>query len=194
MSKSNNQGSSNPIGAFFPAELRQRLSEDLHLSGKAKRTHDGYIRAVRQLSDFAQCSPDEVDEMQVRQFFLHLKLDRGFAYGSLRVALSGVKFFFTVTCKRDWEVIRMLRLQNINALPEVLTIQAVHRLIAATTTQRMFVYFWTVYSMGLRLNEGLHLQVGDIEADSRKIIEDIFGKLPGEDDDDHAAGSPAKLN
>ena len=32
------------------------------------------------------------------------------------------------------------------------------------------------------------------EADSRKIIEDIFGKLPGEDDDDHAAGSPAKLN
>jgi len=175
MSKSNNQGSSNPIGAFFPAELRQRLSEDLHLSGKAKRTHDGYIRAVRQLSDFAQCSPDEVDEMQVRQFFLHLKLDRGFAYGSLRVALSGVKFFFTVTCKRDWEVIRMLRLQNINALPEVLTIQAVHRLIAATTTQRMFVYFWTVYSMGLRLNEGLHLQVGDIDA-ARGLVHIHRGK------------------
>ena len=155
----------NPLGEHFPAELRQRLSEDLHLTGKAKRTHDGYIRAVRQLSDFAQCSPDKVTETQVRQFFLHLKNDRNFAYGSLRVALSGVKFFFTHTCKRDWEVIRMLKLQNINALPEVLTIAQVHRLIAATTTKRMFVYFWTVYSMGLRLNEALHLQVGDICAD-----------------------------
>ena len=29
----------------------------------------------------------------------------------------------------------------------------------------MAVYFWTVYSMGLRLSEGLNLQVGDIDAD-----------------------------
>lgn len=163
MSKSNNNSNPNPTGKFFPAELRERLSEDLHLTGKAKRTHDGYIRAVRQLSDFAQCSPDQVTENHVRKFFLHLKNDREFAYGSLRVALSGVKFFFTVTCKRDWEVIRMLKLQNINTLPEVLTIEQVHKLIAATNTERMFVYFWTVYSMGLRLNEALNLQVGDID-------------------------------
>ena len=96
------------------------MSEELHLTGKAQRTHNGYIRAVRQLSDFAECSPDEVTEIQVRKFFLHLKNDRNSAYGTLRVALSGVKFFFTHTCKRDWEVIRMLKLQNINAPPEVL--------------------------------------------------------------------------
>ena len=28
----------------------------------------------------------------------------------------------------------------------------------------MAVYFWTVYSLGLRLSEGLHLQVGDVDA------------------------------
>ena len=234
MSQSKSKRAANPLGTFFPAGLRQRLSDDLHLTGKAQRTHDGYIRAVRQLSDFAQCSPDKVTESQVRQFFLHLKKDRKFAYGTLRVALSGVKFFFTHTCKRDWEVIRMLKLQNINTLPEVLTIMQVHRLVASATTKRMFVYFWTVYSMGLRLNEALHLQVGDIqserglvhihrgkgakdrciplpkstlllltttiylhltetaEADVRKILEDLFGKLPDEEDDD-AAGCLAKL-
>ena len=62
MSKSNHQDSSNPIGSSFPAELRQRLSDGLHLNGKARRTHDAYIRAVRQLSGFAQCNPDKVDE------------------------------------------------------------------------------------------------------------------------------------
>ena len=169
MSKSNNNSTPNPTGKFFPTELRERLSEDLQLTGKAKRTHDGYIRAVRQLSDFAQCSPDQVTENQVRRFFLHLKNEREFAYGSLRVALSGVKFFFTVTCKRDWEVIRMLKLQNVNTLPEVLTIEQVHQLIAASTTERMFVYFWTVYSMGLRLNEALNLQVGDIDGQRRLV-------------------------
>ena len=97
MSNSTPNSSVNPLGKFFPAERRLRLSEDLHLTGKAKRTHDAYIRAVRQLSDFAQCSPNQVTETQVRQFFLHLKNDRNFAYGSLRVALSGVKFYFTHT-------------------------------------------------------------------------------------------------
>ncbi|TWU58881.1 Tyrosine recombinase XerD [Rubripirellula tenax] len=164
MSKSNPQPPANPRGHYFPAELRQRLSDDLHLTGKAKRTHDGYIRAVRQLSDFAQCSPDKVTQTQVRQFFLHLKNDREFAYGSLRVALSGVKFFFTFTCKRDWEIFSMLKLQTAKTLPVVLTIEQVHRIMDATKTDRLFVFFWTVYTMGLRLNEALSLQVGDIDA------------------------------
>lgn len=116
MSNSNQPSRSNPLGQFFPEPLRQRMSEDLHLTGKARRTHDGYIRSVRQLSDFARCSPDKITETQVRQFFLYLKNDRQFAYGSLRVALSGVKFFFTHTCKRDCEVFRMLKLRNINTL------------------------------------------------------------------------------
>ena len=164
MSKSNPQPPANPRGHYFPAELRQRLSDDLHLTGKAKRTHDGYIRAVRQLSDFAQCSPDKVTQTQVRQFFLYLKNDREFAYGSLRVALSGVKFFFTFTCKRDWEIFAMLKLQTAKTLPVVLTVEQVHRIMDATKTDRLFVFFWTVYTMGLRLNEALNLQVGDIDA------------------------------
>ncbi|WP_338020202.1 tyrosine-type recombinase/integrase [Rhodopirellula sp. P2] len=164
MSNSSSNNPQNAPGVHFPESLRLRLSEDLHLTGKAKRTHDGYIRAVRQLSDFAGCSPDQVTEQHVRQFFLHLKNERNFAYGSLRVAFSGIKFLFTHTCKRDWEIIKMLKLQNITTLPEVLTIDQVHELIGSATTRRMFVYFWTVYSLGLRLNEALHLQVSDIDA------------------------------
>ena len=69
----------------------------------------------------------------------------------------------------------MLKLRNINTLPEVLTIEQVHRLIGSATTTRMFVYFWTVYSMGLRLNEALHLQVGDIDA-ARGLVHIHRGK------------------
>lgn len=164
-----------PLGHFFPAELQQKMSDDLHLTGKAERTRKGYIRAVRQLSDFAQKSPIDVTEQDARRFFLYLKNDLGFAYGSLRVALSGVKFFYAYTCKRDWAIFEMLKLQNITALPEVLTIDQVHAIVHATTTLRMRAYFWTVYSLGLRMNEALHLQVGDVDA-SRGLVHVHRGK------------------
>ena len=148
---------------YFNGPLYERMSEDLHLGGMSKRTHEGYLRAVRQLADFCKCSPDQITEDQLRKFFLHLKNVKEFASGSLRVAYSGVKFFYTRTCKRDWETLAQMRIKDVKSLPEVLTIEQVHQIIDCCTTQRMAVYFWTVYSLGLRMNEGLHLQIGDID-------------------------------
>ena len=71
---------------------------------------------------------------------------------------------YSVTCKRPWDIFSMLKLQNVQTLPEVITIEQVHQIIDTATTLRMKTFFWTVYSLGLRLNEGLHLQVGDIDA------------------------------
>lgn len=175
MSQTTPNGNEFPRGHFFPDDVRQKMSEDLKLTGKAERTQNGYLRAVRQLSDHARKSPAEVTEHDVRAFFLYLKDDLGFAYGSLRVALSGVKFFFAHTCKRDWQIFEMLKLQNVNAIPEVLSIADVFRLIAETNTPRMFAYFWTLYTMGLRLNEALNLEVSDIKTD-RGVVHIHRGK------------------
>lgn len=161
--------------SFVPDSLHQRFTEDLQLTGKAPRTQAAYLRAVRQLADHCRCSPELITETQLRQYFLHLKNDRQFAHGSLRVALSGIKFFYAVTCRRDFDTLSMVKLQNITALPEVLTAAQVHQIIDAATTQRIATYFWTVYSMGLRLNEGLNLHVGDIDA-ARGLVHIHRGK------------------
>ena len=153
---------------FFNGALYKRMSEDLHLGGLAKRTHLGYLRAVRQLADFCKRSPDQITEDQLRAFFLHLKNDREFASGSLQVAYSGVKFFYTRTCKRKWQTLVQMRIKGVKSLPEVLTIDQSHRVIDSCTTQRMFVFFWTVYSLGLRLEEARNLHVGDI--DSKRMM------------------------
>lgn len=153
---------------YFTGELYNRMSDDLHLAGMSERTHEGYLRAVRQLADFVKRSPDQITEDQVRKFFLHLKNERNFATGSLRVAFSGLKFFYTRTCRREWQTLAQMKIQNVRSLPEVLTIDQVHAIIDACTTQRMAVYFWTVYSLGLRLQEGLNLHVGDV--DSKRMM------------------------
>ena len=154
-----------PTSTYFTGPIGKRMSDDLHLAGVAERTRKGNLRAVRQLAEHAKCSPDKIDEEQLRQWLLHPKVDKQLAYGSLRVAFSGIKFFFTRTCKRNWKTLTDTKLQNIKSLPEVLSIDQVHRLIDACTTQRMMTYFWTVYSLGLRLEEALNLQVGDIDAE-----------------------------
>ncbi len=41
---------------YFNGLLYKRMSEDLHLGGMSKRTHEGYLRAVRQLADFCKRS------------------------------------------------------------------------------------------------------------------------------------------
>lgn len=160
---------------YFSGKLYERMSEDLHLAGMGERTHEGYLRAMRKLCEFCRRSADRITEPQLRKYFLYLKNDRKFATGSLRVAYSGIKFFYTRTCRRDWKTLASMKIQNVKSLPEVLTIAQVHQIIDHCRQPRMAVYFWTVYSLGLRLQEGLNLQVGDIDA-ARGLVHIHRGK------------------
>lgn len=164
-----------PKSTYFTGSLYSRMAEDLHLGGMSERTHAGYLRAVRKLADYCKTSPDKITEDQLRRFFLYMKNDLKYAYGTLRVAFSGIKFFYTRTCKRDWQSLKQMKLQNVKSLPEVITRKQVLQIVAAARTQRMAVYFWTVYSLGLRMQEGLNLQIGDIDAE-RGVVHVHRGK------------------
>jgi len=155
--------------------LRQRMLQDLQLAGLSERTQEAYLRSVRQLADHFHTAPDRLSEHQVRDYFLHLKNDRKFASGSLVVAYSGIKFFYSHTTPRDWPTLQRLRVRKEKRLPDVLSVDEVRRLIAAFRTHQNRTFFWTVYSLGLRLGEGLHLQVGDIDS-ARMMVHVHRGK------------------
>lgn len=97
---------------YFNGVLYQKMSDDLNLTGKGKRTHDGYLREIRKLADFCKASPDQVTEQQMRAYFLHLKIERNFAAGSLTVTLSAFKFFFRITCPREWITLEQLKVKG----------------------------------------------------------------------------------
>ena len=141
----------------------------------SQRTVHGYLRAVRQLADWAETPPDKITERQLRQYFLYLKNVKQFAYGSIRVAFSGIKFYYTRTCKRSWETLATMKLQHAKTLPEVLTMEQVRQIVSACRVERIAVFFWTVYSMGLRLEEARNLQVRDIDS-ARMMVHVHRGK------------------
>src|SRR3954453_1501838 len=166
--------------------LRQRMLQDLQLAGLSERTQEAYLRAVRQLADHFHTPPDRLSEPQLRDYLLHLKNDKKFASASLVVAYSGIKFFYSHTAPRAWPTLQKLRVRKEKSLPDVLSVDEVRRLIAAVRTPHNRAYFWTVYSLGLRLEEGLHLQIGDIDGERMLVhvrrgegAKDRYVPLPG---------------
>jgi integrase/recombinase XerD len=155
--------------------LHQRMLQDLQLAGLSKNTQEAYLRAVRQLAKHFHTAPDRLSEHQVRDYFLHLKNDKKLAAGSLGIAYSAIKFFYSHTTPRDWLTLQRLRVRKERRLPDVLSVDEVRRLIDAVRTHHNRAYFWTVYSLGLRLEEGLHLQIGDIDSE-RMLVHVHLGK------------------
>ena len=47
---------------FFDGVLYEAMLEDLQLAGMSQRTVHGYLRAVRQLADWAETPPDKITE------------------------------------------------------------------------------------------------------------------------------------
>ena len=137
--------------------LRERMRQDLQLSGRGERTQEAYLRAVRQLADHCRQSPDRLTEKQVRDYFLFLKNEKRFAASSLKIAFCGIKFFYTQTLARDWKTLQTLRVAREKKLPDVLSLDEVRQLMAAIRTPHNKAYLWTVYSLGLRLQEGFNL-------------------------------------
>jgi integrase/recombinase XerD len=155
--------------------LRKRMHHDLQLAGLAVGTQTVYLRAVRRLAAHYHRAPDQLTEEQVRDYILYLKNEKRLASSSLAVAASAIKFFYTHTVPRDWKTLQKLRIPKIKTLPDVLAINEVHQLIDAVRRPHIQIFFWTVYSLGLRLEEALHLQVGDIDS-QRMLVHVHLGK------------------
>lgn len=149
---------------------QEQMLADLLVAGMSKRTQTAYLRAVRQLQDYYNgTDPKQLSEQQVKDYLLWLRTEKRAAPGTLRIAIGGLRFFFRQTAVRDWKVLDKFRIPAEKKLPEVLTLLEVRRIMHAIRLPRFYAYFWTVYSCGLRLNEALALQVGDIDAERMRI-------------------------
>lgn len=145
--------------------LRQRMIEDLQLRGLSERTQVAYVRAVRQLAEHYGKSPDQISEEELRQYFLYLKNEKQASRSTIRVALCGIKFFYEHTLRRDWPTLTLIRPPRERKLPVILSRQEVHSVLDCLRRPHYRACLSTIYSCGLRLEEGLHLQVSDIDSD-----------------------------
>ena len=153
----------------------QRMVNTLQLNGKGERTQQAYARSVRMLSQFYGKTPDLVTEQELQDYFLHRKNVCHWSPKTMRICYCGIRFFYEKVLDRNWRILGILRAQTEHRLPAVLSIEEVRSLFARIKTFHNYAYLSTVYSCGLRLHEGLHLEVSDIDS-SRMMIHVHRGK------------------
>ena len=155
--------------------LRQKMIEDLQLHGFSERTQDSYLRAVRQLAVYFNKSPDQISEDELRQYFLYLMNVKKVSRSTITLALCGIKFFYERTMKQQWTTLALVRPQREKKLPVVLSVDEVRQILARVRRWRYRVCLSTIYACGLRLQEGLHLQISHIDG-GRQLLHVCHGK------------------
>jgi integrase/recombinase XerD len=156
-------------------KLRKRMIECLQLRGLAERTQEAYTRAVRQLAAHYHKSPDQISEAELRQYFLYLKNVKHYSRNTMTVAICGIRFFYEQTLQRNWAIFGIVRPAPEKKLPVILSLAEVRQILGRVRLPRYQVCLTTIYSCGLRLQEGTHLQVADIDS-ARLMIHVRHGK------------------
>ncbi len=156
-------------------ELRKRMIECLQLRGLSERTQESYVRAVRQLAEHYHKSPDLITEEELRQYFLYLKNVKHYSRSTATIAICGIKFFFERTLEKDWTTFSLVRPAPEKKLPVILSVAEVRKVLSLIRLPRYRVCLSTIYSCGLRLQEGTNLHVADIDS-ARMMLHVRHGK------------------
>ncbi len=154
-------------------KLYERHLRMLKLQGKAKKTIDGYSRAVRRVKTYFDCCPDKLKHKQLEVYFADLV--ESHSWSTVKIDRNGLQFFWKYVLKINWKWVDIVKPPQVKTIPDILTPTEIEKIIGATRKLRYRVFLLTTYSMGLRLSETLALQVGDIDAE-RKLVHIRRGK------------------
>jgi site-specific recombinase XerD len=156
--------------------LRQRMIQDMEMAGLCKHTQENYIAAVAALQMKTGVRPDRLTEEAVRAYILWMRDKSGMAKGTFFAHYYALKFFFYRCLAYDWPLFtrKKIRPPMKTRLPIALTREECRRLFAHIESPTYRLCALTLYTLGLRLQEGLHLKPTHIVA-SQMVVR-ITGK------------------
>ena len=139
----------------------------LRLRGLQPKTIDAYSRAIRRIGQYFDYDLDHPSFDQLTNYFTDLL--ESHSWSTVKLDLYGLKFFYSHVLKKEWVDIPLVKPPKTSRIPDILTIKQLNALFEATNRLSYKVFFFVTYSMGLRLGEGLILQVGDIDASKMRV-------------------------
>src|SRR3990167_318482 len=146
----------------------------LKLKGLQPKTIEAYSRAIRRIGKHFDHQIDDLSEQQLTDYFTDLLASH--SWSAVKLDLYGLKFYTTHVLKKPWVMPNLIKPPKTQRLPDIVTVDEAQRLFSATRTLSYRVFYFTLYSLVLRLGEGLALKVGDIDAARMRVqIRDAKG-------------------
>ena len=146
----------------------------LKLKGLQPKTIDAYARAIRRLGGYFSNQIDDLSEAQLTDYFSDLIETH--SWSAVKLDLYGLKFYTLHVLHKPWVMPHLIKPPKTQRLPDIVTVDEAQQLFSATRTLSYRVFYFTLYSLGLRLGEGLALKVSDIDATRQRVhIRDAKG-------------------
>lgn len=159
--------------AHFDQHYQTHL-QHLKLKGLQPKTIEAYSRAIRRVGDYFDHQIDDLSVAQLTDYFSDLVTSH--SWSTVKLDLYGLKFYYAHVLSKPWVVPGLIKAPRSYRLPDIVTVEEVQRVLAATRVVSYRVFLFTLYSLGLRLGEGLRLQIGDIDAVRERVhIRDAKG-------------------
>ena len=148
--------------------------QHLKLKGLQPKTIEAYSRAIRRIGERFDQQIDNLSVQQLTDYFSELVTSH--SWSTVKLDLYGLKFYYAHVLKKPWVAPGLIKPPKSQRLPDIVTVAEAKRLFAATRVVSYRVFYFTLYSLGLRLGEGLRLQIGDIDAVRQRVhIRDAKG-------------------
>ena len=160
--------------ALFDQRYQTHLKH-LKLKGLQPKTIDAYARGIRRMGEYFDHRIDELSPEQLTDYFSDLISSH--SWSAVKLDLYGFKFYTLHVLGKPWAMPHFIKPPKVARLPDIVTVDEAQALFSATRTLSYKVFYFTVYSMGLRLSEGLALKIGDIDATRQRVhVRDSKGK------------------
>ena len=141
--------------------------QHLKLKGLQPKTLEAYSRAIRRIGKYFDGQINTLSEQQLTDYFTDLLSTH--SWSTVKLDLYGLKFFYQHVLHQPWLNIDLIKPPRSKRLPDIVTIEEAAALFRATHKLSYRVFYFTLYSLGLRLGEGLRLQLGDIDAGHHRV-------------------------
>lgn len=152
----------------------QKHLQHLKLKGLQPKTIDAYARAIRRIGEYFDFQINDLSEQQLLDYFFDLQ--QRLSWSTVKLDLYGLKFYYQHVRHKPWTHVDLIKPPKAVRLPDIVTVNEAAILFTATQKLSYRVFYFTVYSLGLRLGEGLRLEVGDIDAIRHRVhIRDAKG-------------------
>ena len=152
----------------------EQMGQDLAFGGYSKSTREQYIRSAKELGAHFDRPVAELVRDDLRAY-VELLQGRGRSASWLKMKLGGIVFLYKMTLGRPTDVSFVLWPKQHSPLPTVLSLSEVAAILEALQRPVYRAIAMVLYGTGLRIDEALSLEVGDIDG-ARGVLRVRHGK------------------
>jgi len=139
----------------------------LKLQGMSGSTINLYSRSLRRIYAYFNRAPDKLLVADLEQYFSDLVDSH--SWSMVKIDCSALQFYWKHVLKRNWRFINIVKPPQVRRIPDILTIGEISDLLSHIELLRYRVVLFGIYSMGLRISEGVNLRVCDIDKHTMQV-------------------------